>query len=340
MAAVAVREPRTIALIVLMWGVLHHAVVVPVLPASKATPQTRPLLGGTARVHPQTSLRSDVGTSPNSTVVVLMARLMTKALRLRHAALLDAGLDAHIVLEAAYEARPGLSRRDHGAAASPPPPPVLAKLGPREHHSPTHIVAAAGFSDLISRMGSRRISAWDRALYWCHSQRVRFCWLVEDDVLWDTPGALRSIVAAFADEPAGLVAHSLQEHTDNPGAWAHRDACLSVLGPSAAGVVPAFCPLSRVSGALLDALGTLGRSKGRLCFLEALLPAVAAREGLGVVHFDAPPVRPGLPRFAMRYRPPFTAAELAVHAFNVYHPVKSLQQQGLPRWQAAQPQPP
>ena len=186
-----------------------------------------------------------------------------------------------------------------------------------------HIVAASGFSDLISRMGSRRISAWDQALFWCHAQSVAFCWLIEDDVLWDSPSTLSRLVSSFAAEPAGLIAHSMQDYVSNPGSWAHNDSCRSILGPVV--FTPAFCPLSRVSRALLASLAAVGREKGRLCFLEVLLPAVAARSGLGVVLYDELPLRAGLPRLALRFRPPFNASDLAAHAYNVYHPVKSLQ---------------
>lgn len=270
------------------------------------------------------------GRNANGTVVVLLARYLSQAIRRRHTDLVTAGLNAHIVVEAALEVRPA-SKTGLPAASR-----VAVRLRSREHHTPAHVVLASGFTDLISRMGSRRVSAWDGALYWCHQERVAFCWLAEDDVLWDSPGALAALVTGYAGNTAGLVAHAMpspEPGVPSGGRWSHSDACAPVLGPTAATTAPAFCPLARVSGALLDALAGIAHARGRLCFLEVLLPAVAAQSGLGVSLFDSDVLmqRPDalaasrLPRMAMRFRPTFNATELVAHAASIYHPVKSLQ---------------
>lgn len=173
-----------------------------------------------------------------------------------------------------------------------------------------------------------------RCIYWCHRRRANFCWLVEDDVAWDSPATLSGVVTAFERDTSGLVGHRMANRTTNP-AWNHWNACRDALPFSASEPsIGAFLPLSRVSLALLDSLDTFAAEHGRLCYLEVLLPALANAAGLGVSYMnkgDGPLPRRrrggeawGPTRLSFRFRPPYSTAEFAaMQGPRVIHPVKS-----------------
>lgn len=222
------------------------------------------------------------------TAVILMTRSLSAAISARLARLVDVGLDAHVVL-------------DVEAPAGGP------SYGPREHFIPTAAVERAGVTDLTFNTTGRHITAWERAVMWCHAAAYDYCWLVEDDVLWEDPAALAAAVHAYAPDHADLVAKLQGLEPQRPD-WFFWDSCEGVLPGPRARWVASFDPICRVSRSLVDALLRIAAARGRLCYLETIFSTVVSLDDsarpMTASYFNVKPP-PGVPRMCIRWKPPF-----------------------------------
>lgn len=255
-------------------------------------------------------------TSELATIVVIMTRKWSPELMKRLAHLVAVGLDAHLVLD--------------DETSMPDTPDA------RVHFIDDPSLLAAGFTDLQSKTCGKKLTAWERATLWCAQQRrsLAFAWLVEDDVLWDRPDTLSSLVQGFARDPSDLVAQDLAASQASRPTWPHWNAAHGLL-PSASWAA-SFNVICRLSSRFLSALAAFARRRGCLGFHEVLLRSLAVHHGLRVALFHdphealaaLPPLTRGLPRMLLRYRPAFTDAELerelGMHRDGgmIFHPVK------------------
>lgn len=256
---------------------------------------------------------------PLPTLVIILARKFTTALADRLSRLLDAGLDAHAVVDCSVE--PAIPSHD--------------SLCTRVHFVPDAALLAAGFTDLQSKTCGKKLTAWERATYWCTARRRTFAyaWFVEDDVLWDTASALAALVRGYAPDSADLVTQDIAASQAARRTWPHWAGAHGLVPREA--LSASFNVICRMSPRMLLALGRLARSRGRLGFHEVLFRSLAGHEGLRVSLFHdthetltpgAPPLV-GTPRLLLRFRPPFTDAEIRAELGRrvpgmLFHPVK------------------
>ena len=133
-----------------------------------------------------------------------------------------------------------------------------------------------------------------------------FCWLVEDDVVWEDPQALVALVDSYAFDSADLVAKLQGFQPDQPD-WFFWNSCADVLPGPRSSWVGSFDPICRISRNLIDALLRVAEERGRLCYLETIFSSLVALDGSGRLRSSFFNVNPpkGIPRMCIRWKPPF-----------------------------------
>jgi hypothetical protein len=233
--------------------------------------------------------------------LLILARSATPALCARLDALVDAGLDAYIVVD------------DGDLAAHP-----------RAVTVDTDTLLALGIVRLTQATTAREVTAWERGIAYaalCTDwERV---WLMEDDVhitsapafaavLQEQPPSVDLVGQAIAPSPA---------HDRVWPHWLHRTAL--PFEPEA--LCSCFLVVCRLSRRLLDALVAFAGARGQLSFLELLIPTLARAHGMSHAPFTSPQ------RVLLRYQPPLTDAEMqAATGVVAFHPVKHLPAQSSP----------
>jgi hypothetical protein len=235
-------------------------------------------------------------------VLLVVTRTATAALleRLRPLPALDAALTLTVI----EDAPSGLAAPAGVALASPD----------------AAAAAAAGFSHVSGPSAWPRVVAGlDKALFHAATAggAAAHVWLVEDDVVWQSPADLVAFLRANDGTAGDLLATPLARTVAERPAWPNWRFGRE-FGFAEAELAGQFLPVCRVSRALLAAVTAAARDKGRLAFLEVLLPSLARRAGLSFGALAQPA------RAALRFRPHFTSHEIAALAGStparIFHP--------------------
>jgi hypothetical protein len=228
-----------------------------------------------------------------NTIVVLLAHDLSATMSERHARLLKAGINAHIVLDVDA--------------------PVDRQYGQREHFISSRQLEGSGFTGLTVNSTAQwsqghQISVWERAVFWClHQLHHDNCWLIEDDVIWEDPSAIVGVISAYSGDNADFIAKYQGPQVVRPD-WLYWNSCEGILPEPRSRWIGAFLPLCRVSRRLLKKVADVAANKGRLCCLEALFSSLVALDDSHSFHASYFNVDPPseLPRTCIRRQPLFS----------------------------------
>lgn len=169
-----------------------------------------------------------------------------------------------------------------------------------------------------------RITAWDKATYFAYTSGAEYVWFCEDDVFWNKPGVIKSILNVAKDSSADLIAHRLAEsYSDKPDWWHWSKA--ELLTRNKQYWSASYNQLCRVSKRLLGELAALARYRKRLFFHEAMFATICKAKQYPILYLTDMK----LPIYIkIRWNYPFTEDQvrelIEEHGGVLLHPVKFL----------------
>jgi hypothetical protein len=137
-----------------------------------------------------------------------------------------------------------------------------------------------GWTHHMSRL-IHKVTAWDKATYFAYQSGEPYVWFCEDDVFWNKPSVIRSIVDNYESSNVDLVAHPLAHTFDEYPSWYHWNKT-ALLTKQRKYWSATFNQLSRVSRRLLVSIAELSQKRKRLFFHETMFPTICKMNGFEI----------------------------------------------------------
>lgn len=166
-----------------------------------------------------------------------------------------------------------------------------------------------------------RITAWDKATYHAYTMKVPHVWICEDDVYWNRPSVLKSIVDTEVTDDLIASERIAETYWDQPS-WYHWNK-VELLTPKKKYWGASFNQLCRLSQRLLERMAELAEQRARLYFHEGMFLTLCKVYGYPHTYIRDL----GLPMYIeIRWDKPFTSEKIGEilkqqHAV-LLHPVK------------------
>lgn len=167
---------------------------------------------------------------------------------------------------------------------------------------------------------SLQITAWDKATYFAYKSNAKYVWFCEDDMVWNKPVVIKTILQQASKKRDDLIAFPLATYKENPN-WYHWDKA-ALLTKNKNNWISTYNQLSRVSRRVLEEMHRLSVSRHRLFFHEVMFATICKSKGYPISYIqDLGPLR-----IVNRWRPVISKEEAekeaAEHKYVLLHPVK------------------
>jgi hypothetical protein len=169
-----------------------------------------------------------------------------------------------------------------------------------------------------------RITAWDKATYFAYKSGADYVWICEDDMFWNKPGVIKTIMNEAKDSNADLIAEPIAKTYADKSDWWHWSKA-ELLTKNKSYWSASYNQLCRVSKRLLGELATLAKQRNRLFFHEILFATICKAKQYPILYLSDMK----LPLYIkIRWNYPFTKEQvehlIREHGAVLLHPVKFL----------------
>jgi glycosyltransferase involved in cell wall biosynthesis len=171
---------------------------------------------------------------------------------------------------------------------------------------------------------THQITAWDKASYFGYLSKADYVWFCEDDMYWNKPSVIRSIMEEASKKKDDLIAFPLAPSYEEKPTWFHWNKA-ELLTKNKSKWIATYNQLSRVSKRVLEEMYKLSQSRKRLFFHEIMFGTICRMKGYPVSYIQD--LR--LPiHIVNRWRPSISEdeakKEISEHKYVLLHPVKFL----------------
>jgi hypothetical protein len=167
-----------------------------------------------------------------------------------------------------------------------------------------------------------KITAWDKATYFAYESGEPYVWFCEDDVFWNRPQVIKTIIEETSHLKSDLIAYPLANTYEDYPKWFHWSKTEMITSKKKYWSA-SYNQLCRVSRRLLVAMAVLSQQRKRLFFHETMFPTLCKMGGFEITYLTdlKLPIQ-----IIIRWDKPFTKEqiekEMSENKYVLLHPVK------------------